>query len=173
MAYTDDRQVWPMLVDLASCVCAELTNAGLPGTCFCGVIPGQAALDHCSEGQCDSADCGGMAWTSALQIIPSEQLTTSAGIGVAAPRRCQVPDLTVAFQCGIVRCAPMSDSHGNPPGIPEYLDAARLQLADMAALERALLCCFSDPPVLTGWDSIGPDGGCLGGVWTATFTLEM
>lgn len=172
MAYTDDRQVWPMLVDLASCVCAELTNAGLPGTCFCGVIPGQVAFDHCGT-NCESDDCGGMAWVTPLQVIPSEQLATSAGIGVAAPRRCQIPDLTVVFQCGVVRCAPMPVDSGTPPSLPEYLDAARLQLADMAAVERALLCCFPDPPTLTGWDSIGPDGGCLGGVWTATFTLEM
>ena len=159
-----------MLVELASCVCAELRTRGLPGTCFCGVIPGSVALDYCGEG-CGDGDCNGMAWVSPQAIVPTEALTMSAGVGVA-PRRCQVPNLTAAFEVGIVRCAPMM-SGGQPPDLAAYLDAARLQMADMAALEKAILCCFRDPPTLDGWTSIGPDGGCLGGAWIATFSLDL
>jgi hypothetical protein len=43
----------------------------------------------------------------------------------------------------------------------------------MAASERALLCCFADPPTLDTWTSVGPEGGCLGGVWAASFILEL
>jgi hypothetical protein len=171
VAYTDDKQVWPLVVDLASCVCAELDKASLPATCFCGVIPGDVSYDYCGN-DCAEGVCGGMAWVSPKLLIPSQQLATSQGIGVAS-RRCQFPDLTLAVEVGIVRCAPMPDGDGSPPSLADYLDAAQLQLADMAALERALLCCQKDPPVLDAWNSVGPDGGCLGGVWTAAFPLEF
>jgi hypothetical protein len=158
-----------MLLDLASCVCAELDKAGLPPTCFCGVIPGEVAFDHCGN-NCDSGDCGGMAWVSPRVITPSE--VAFGTVTSVAPRRCQVPMLDIGFEAGIVRCAPTPDSDGTPPSMAVYLEAARLQMADMAAIERALLCCQSEAPRLDTWVSVGPEGGCLGGVWAASYPVN-
>jgi hypothetical protein len=167
VAYTEDTRVWPMLLDLASCVCAEFNKAGLPEFCFCGIVPGLAVFDFCGE-NCEEGTCGGMAWVSPRIITPSQE--GAVGVSVS-PRRCQTPMLDVGFEVGAVRCAPMPDSDGTPPSMAVQLEAARLQMADMAAIERALLCCFSETPALDTWVSIGPDGGCLGGVWAASYPV--
>lgn len=171
MTYTEDKRVWPLLLDLASCMCAEMKKAGLPGTCFCGVIPGEVVFDYCGE-NCESDDCGGMAWVSPRLIAP---VLATGGFGTGpsvAPRQCQAPAMNVTFEAGVVRCAPMPDSSGKPPSLADQLEAARLQMADMAAVQRALLCCFTSPPTLEGWTSLGPDGGCIGGAWVASFPVD-
>src|SRR5688572_16405444 len=39
--YVEDDVIWPLMVRLRDCLCAELTQSGLlPGDCFCGVLPG-------------------------------------------------------------------------------------------------------------------------------------
>lgn len=162
MTFTPDAQVWPLLTDLASCLCREITDAGLPEPCFCGVLPGaQVALDYCTS--CDDGRCG-MAWTRLAAILPVLSETP-------VPRRCQV-GLVISIEAGVVRCAPMPDDDGNPPSMAEQFEATALQMADQAAIQRALLCCSGiEAPVLGAYQPLGPLGGCVGGSWTANFTL--
>lgn len=162
--YADDAVIWPMAVQLAECLCAQIADRGLPEPCFCGVIPGEAvALDYCTG--CDDSACG-MAWVrvagvgTRLGFVDQRSARSTSG--------CQVV-LEATFEIGIVRCAPMPGSDGSPPSMAAQLDAAQLQLADMAAALRAANCCFDTRDVqLDGWVPIGPLGGCLGGAWSVT-----
>ena len=38
----EDRVAWPMLLRLTDCLCAELVASGLPPTCICSPMPGEA-----------------------------------------------------------------------------------------------------------------------------------
>lgn len=159
--FREDRKVWPLLAQLATCLCQELTDAGLPEPCFCGVVPGEVALDFCDG--CADGSCGGTAWVNVVSMTPSLSL------GQIAPARCNVGLIDMVFQVGVVRCAPMADDAGTPPDEAAYLAASELQMADMAASLRAVICCLDDlVPTVAGWTSYGPEGGCVGGVWTAT-----
>jgi hypothetical protein len=159
--FREDTKVWPLLTQLATCLCQELASSGLPEPCFCGVVPGEVALDFCDA--CEDGSCGGTAWVSANSMTPA------LSMGLLAPTRCSVGLIDMVFQVGVVRCAPMADDSGTPPDGAAYLAAAELQMADMAASLRAIVCCLDDQlPVIGGWTSYGPEGGCVGGVWTAT-----
>lgn len=160
--YTDDTVVWPLALALAECLCTAIRGRNLPEPCFCGVIPGnQVALDYCTD--CDSTACG-MAWVRVAGIAPR-----LSAVGMTAPStNCNVA-LEASFEVGIVRCAPMFGPDGAPPSLAAQLDAARLQMADMAAALAAASCCFKGRDVrLDGWAPIGPLGACLGGAWMVT-----
>jgi len=159
--FREDTKVWPLLTQLATCLCQELAASGLPEPCFCGVVPGEIALDFCDG--CADGSCGGTAWVNAVSMTPALTL------GQIAATRCSVGLIDMVFQVGVVRCAPMPGEDGMPPTDAEYLSSAELQMADMAASLRAVVCCLEEQvPVIAGWTSYGPQGGCVGGVWTAT-----
>jgi hypothetical protein len=154
----EDTRFWPLLTDLASCLCAEIAASQLPEPCFCGILPGGiVALDYCEE--CDGK-CG-MAWVRLTTIteLRSEQVQDSS--------KCTQP-LRATVEVGIARCAPTGDESG-PPTMAEQLDTARLLLADQAAVLRAIRCCTGRMFTLGTWTPMGPQGGCVGGAWTVTF----
>lgn len=161
--YTDDTVVWPLALRLAECLCTVIRSRNLPEPCFCGVIPGdQVALDYCTD--CDSTGCG-MAWVRVAGVGPRQ---ASFAQPVRQPAGCQVI-LEAAFEVGIVRCAPMPGPDGQSPSLEAQLDAAQLQMADMAAGLEAAACCFRDrDSQVSGWTPLGPQGGCLGGTWFVT-----
>lgn len=158
----DDTSFYPLLVELATCLCAELESAGLPTPCYCGVLPGQVVpLDYCGE-------CGercGMAWVRLATIGEELSLT---GEQVRRTSRCAVP-LQATVEVGVARCAPSPDDLGNPPSEAAQLAATQLQMADMAAALRAITCCSVADYALGTWTPAGPEGGCLGGSWLVTF----
>jgi hypothetical protein len=56
-----------------------------------------------------------------------------------------------------------------PPTLEQNVEALRLQLADMAAMRRAVECCFGDAEIdyiLGSYNPITVEGDCLGGVFT-------
>lgn len=156
----DDPLVWPLLTDLASCLCRQITELGLPEPCFCGVLSGDSvALDYCQP-------CGvkcGMAWVRLAGIVPQ-----STGTQISRSARGCPAQLEVSVEVGIARCAPVADARGNPPTMDAQLDAARLQAADMNAARRAVQCCFDGDATLDAWAPLGPQGGCIGGAWLVT-----
>jgi hypothetical protein len=146
----DDRNIWPALVDLASCLCAEFEGEGF---CFCGVVSGQVV----------AADYGddGMAWVRLVSSFPSATFPQ----GDQEPG-CHRP-LAHQIEVGVMRCAPSFDGT-DLPGVDEWLEATRLHLADQAAMLRAIRCCFDngDREVVIGtFTPMGPAGGVLGGNW--------
>lgn len=165
--FREDYWVYPRLVDLATCVCEELNASGLPQTCFCGVIPGGlAAFDYCTcQGAC------GQAWTRLVTAYPSVNFPNQS-----LSATCDQP-LAFVIEVGIVRCAPVSNKDGVPPSVSAQLEATRLQMADMAAMVRAIKCCMGHDEddedldyALGVYTPTPPGGGCLGGTWSVTVT---
>lgn len=159
MSTVIETRVGALLNSLASCLCAELTvaneEADIPKVCLCTVLPGSAvAFDYCSE--------GGMAYSRLVGITP---VPTTVG-------RCAT-EFDVTVEVAILRCAPMPDDDGNLPSDAEQLAASMLQNFDMGILHKVLTCCSVprsfDFQLLGPFTPVGPEGGCLGGVWSATW----
>jgi len=158
----EDRIAWPALVQLTDCLCAELVKSGLPPTCICSPMPGEAiAADYVSPTQ-------GMAWVRVAGVYPTSafpaQEQTAAG--------CLLP-MAVSLEVGVLYCAPVTEGRSNnPPGLAQMFDSTRLQMAAMAAMLRAIECCLGSANrkgvSLGGYTPNGPGGGVVGGSWTVT-----
>jgi len=167
--FREDTIVYPTMVALSACLCAEITASGLPEPCFCGLLPGSTvSLDFCGAGKCDG-ECGGQAW-----VRPGEMFTSVAFPSPdTALQNCNSP-LAFRLEVGIARCLPMGRNNpvGGyiPPTLDEQLAATRLQMADAAAMRRAIQCCMAANEnldyVLETYSPLPPQGGCGGGTWT-------
>lgn len=158
---TEDTLVLPLLSSMVDCLCEELAASYGPDPCFCGLVPAAlVAMDFCD---CGGISCG-MAWVRLDSIYPSRRFadqTTDA--------RCGDP-LAVRINVGVTRCLPGPDARGNPPDAVAQAEAVAVQMADMAAMRRAVACCLpqSTKYVLGTYQPLGPSGNCGGGVWTVT-----
>ena len=155
MTSTADTIVWSKLNELLDCVEGELTAA----TCISVVVPGaQVVVDYCNP--CDGDRCG-MAWVRLQSVFPS----TSFPIQDASATSC-IPVMAYTVEIGVVRCCPVGDEEGNPPTKAEWEAATQQQLDDMTSIQRAVQCCFGNRKVVFGaYQPIGPEGGCVGGLW--------
>lgn len=172
--FIEDRGIYPTMVELTACLCLELEASGLPPVCYCGLMPGNVSMDFCGGG-CEPGGCGGQAWVRLVDAVPSSLFPT-ADLSLA---NCKAP-MAYLLEVGVARCAPMGVTGGPngyvPPTVAENVEAMRLQLADMAAMRRAIQCCFGSTDVdyiLGSYSQIEVNGGgCLGGafnvnVWEA------
>lgn len=155
--YVEDAELWPILVSLQQCLCDEMNRAGVDSVeCFCGVLPG-ALVTH------DFPD--GMAWVRLSQSYTSTNITDQA----RTLSNCALP-IAGVIEIGIVRCAPSPGRSGTPPTVLQQFEATRLQMADMAIMRRAVVCCFGQSKdfsaQLSGYTPFGPQGGLVGGSWT-------
>lgn len=156
--FADDSALWPAIVDLTTCLCSSVEDAGLPSMCFCGLVPGESvAWDYISE----SGE--GMAWVRVMNIYPSAAFPaadTTLRSSCASPLAAQV-------EMGILRCAPMPDDDGTPPSMAAQWEATRLQMADMRAMYSAIRCCYDrqEHMVLGQYNPLGPQGGVFGATW--------
>lgn len=151
-----------MVTDLASCLCREIEEQAEAGlvqpVCSCMILPGnEVPFDYCEDGQ---------AWARLVSIVPVE--------GDRIPQAC-VAQWDITIEVGILRCAPMLGEDGELPPLSENIDSATAQIADLGIMHKVLTCCQMEgaPPVtLREYVPVGPDGGCLGGVWHATWRVE-
>ena len=151
------------LNDLLSCVCAEV-NAVKP-VCECMIVPGfEAAWYYC--GGCEGDEPCGMAWVNLTNTFPYETFPVPS-----LDPRCRLP-LAMVAQIGVVRCMPMPAADGTPPPTADMEEATVLQMADMWALYRAVVCCGVTYKAIGQWTSLGPDGDCVGGMWTVSLAVE-
>lgn len=157
--YTPDTAIWPGLAELSACLCAEIVRSNLPKTCFCGVVAGEPAFDVTEEDD-------GFAWVRLIQVYPSASFPDPAIDG----RSCAYP-LVAEVEIGLMYCFPAAKA-GDIPTVEEQWEAARLQAAGMAALRRAIECCYRKAGefALGTYTAVGPDGGFVGGTWTVFFT---
>jgi hypothetical protein len=167
--FREDTTVYPVMVQLSACLCTEIQASGLPNPCFCGVLPGSSVvLDFCGDGKCGGT-CGGQAWVRPVDMYPSAQFP----VADVNPTNCNSP-LAFRLEVGIARCMPMGTNSAvggyTPPTLEQQLDAARLQMADMAAIRRAIQCCMAANDnldyVLESYTPLIPQGGCGGGAFT-------
>lgn len=167
MTLIADTKIWPALSRLADCLCAQLTAAGGPELCFCGVQGGdQIIADYPLLD-----DCAGMGFVRLASAFPSMQ-SFPAQDGQAA--RCSTL-LGFQVEVGVLRRGPMLDHNGNPPDSAEWQDAVQLQMSDMAAVHRAIACCFAGQDTLYVLDTWVPtyQGDILGGSWMLTVQEEF
>jgi len=85
----------------------------------------------------------------------------------------------VLLQAGVARCSQAMDDHGNPPSVErmehEALvledDADRLFTAMCHATREAKKLELIDASVIHPWEPVGPEGGVLTGLITASFQI--
>lgn len=156
--YVDDTEIWPLMERLADCLCETLTERGvLPGGCFCDIMPGdQAVWDYSS----------GMAWVRLASVVPSSVFPNQD----FELNNCGTT-LAGEIEVGVLQCTPVGGADGSPPEPSQRREAARLQMASMAAMRAAILCCADGNDldlILGAYDPQGPNGGLVGGVWTVS-----
>ena len=116
--------------------------------------------------------CAGQVWSRLASV---ETLTTPK-LGHSPQLPCR-RSWVVNAMVGVLRCATSVDNSGRLPS-PAAVTADSMQVvADQAALLNAVHCCVPDLPgvlaiELDRWQSLGPDGGCLGGEWSLTLTVQ-
>jgi hypothetical protein len=171
--FREDEFIYPKMVELSACLCTEIDESGLPGVCSCGPIVGTLVLDYCTN--CKDKGCSGQAWVRLVDAFPSIDFPSP----VFQPQNCDAP-MAYTIEVGIVRCKPLGTNTQlrgyTPPTMEQNVDALRLQLADLAALRRAIQCCFGGSDVtymMSAYSAAPPDGDCLGGsinviVWAVT-----
>jgi len=123
-----------------------------------GLMPGRAAvfLATINENIC----CDGLAWVLIVSSTPED----------TDRQRCGVLSYTVVLEIGIARCAPPVAIRTIPP-MDVYNTATELQMADYAAMSKAI-CCYQATSLrrtLEGpWAPLDVQGACMGGTMTLT-----
>lgn len=173
--------------DLLNCVCDSLTamNTEIPGLAGCPcrvyVSPGSPAADGC-DGGCNvpPGEFPGQLTTNVVRMYASDRQSfpnetgsrLSQGSGIRDLKNCAMPQTTaVELLITLWRCTPLPEDNGCPP-TPTALNDSAMQLnADMLAVQRGALCCFSGTDtsarhgrrwVMGQTTVLGPQGGCAG-----------
>lgn len=167
MNFTEDPVIYPAVVRLLACLSSEISDSGLPTPNDISPLVGQLVLDYC--GEC-SGNKNGQAWVRVVEAFPSSNFPQPD----VTPLNCGTA-LAFQLEMGIARCKPTGTNNGvrgyNPPTLEEKITALRLIMADMAAMHRAISCCFEDEDldyIMGSYTPLQVDGDCMGGVITIT-----
>jgi hypothetical protein len=164
--FREDAGIYPLLIELAGCLEAELEESGLHPVSYLALMPGfEVAFDAGNDEDC------GQGWVKLLNAYPAgDSFPEPDSVGTC------ISLLGFEVEVGIVRCLPVADDSGNPPSVEDNLLATRNQLADMAAMHRAIRCCLGTGDrnyVLGTYNPYGPLGGIVGGTWTFRIQQEF
>lgn len=151
------------LAELVGCVCEQLKINGAGETCWCGLYPGALIDWNYCAGECGHDVCG-MGWVRLASAFPYSTFPVPL-----VDDRCALP-LAWAVEVGALRCVPQMPD-GSPPDSTTMTEVALNQVLDARALHLALKCCGL-PVAAELYQPIGPDGGCVGGFWTAYLALD-
>lgn len=140
---------------LLTCAEANLTLPVCRAFLNPGVIP---AFDVCTGDE----NGNGQLWVGVFQQTPN----WPAGTGL--PSACPT-QWTAVIQIGVVRCVQgVIQDDGQPPDADLITNDATQQLLDRWELLEAIQCCWqieARDMVFDFWQSIDPQGGCVGGYW--------
>ena len=155
MPYQPDVRVMPALMKLHECLCAELERSGLGDNCDCALVHGGA------DNVAPPAVGRGYAWLALQSIYPSKEFPgATAGLD-----SCPAP-LAATITVGLIRCYAVKARGESSEEMLVYMDK---QMADMAAMRRAIVCCNNEFDLAMGiYSPIGPSGGIYGGQWVVT-----
>lgn len=161
--------LWPLLSSLLQETAAVFDDYGA-GVCRAFVSPGETpAWDVCCP--CDS-DREGQLWVAVQRFFPVRSFPSQEGA-----LRCRPEAYAAEITMGALRCAATVDESGEPPsGETLTLEAAKVS-RDRVLMQDALLCrwpadLLPGGLVLRGWRPLGPQGGCVGGLWEATIAVS-
>lgn len=163
MDFVDDTKIWPLLTELAAEQYVQSGEAGLPEPCFHGVVPGETlSFDYCQP--CTTAGKCGTYW---VRLVSMREIEGELGRRTVCAKQFEID-----IEMGAIRCF-QTVSAGGKAASPEQNEAAfRLQMAERQVIETVLRCGHKEyDPLLAQYSPIGPLGGCVGGSWTATYTL--
>jgi hypothetical protein len=168
MPVPDDTLIYPILSDLAYCLCQEYTTAG-EGLCFCGIEPATGV-------PIDVGDCGG--GSCAAASVRLARVFPSTAFPVAETNATCATLLAAEVFVTVYRCVPAGHDDGSNPTDDEYAHWALQQFADMAAMRRAIACCFRGNHqdvdyVLGEYTPLNPLGGIGGGQWRLLMEQEF
>ena len=168
--YVEDFIAWPVMIQMAACLESTVLERGLPALCRSNPVPGPlAVIEACS---C-SDNCKGMGWVRLVEEYPSSQFPSADQDG----GKCGSP-MAFTLEVGIARClhtGSVNKVTGNftPPSVENLMDDVRLQMADKAAMLRAIQCCLTQDGndnsySLGAYGPMQATGDCAGGYWTVT-----
>jgi hypothetical protein len=157
MPYRADTLIMPALIALHECLCAELVTSDLAADCNCAIVHGAAV------NVAPPVVGRGTAWVGVDTIFPSKTFPTQ-DTGTSA---CGAP-LVATVTVGLLRCYAVKATGESPEQTLLYMDK---QMADMAAMRRAIVCCSNLDQIdvsLGTYTPIGPEGGVYGGTWSVS-----
>jgi len=168
MAVPDDTTLYPILADLLACLCEEYTSNGVT-LCYCGFEPAQGV--PIEVGECGDGECGA-ATVRLVRAYPSVNFPQPDQAGTC------VTLLAAEVLVSVYRCVPAGHDDGSGPTAEEYSFWTQEQFADMAAMKRAILCCFGKAHpdtdyVLASYDPLPAQGGLGGGSWRLLIRQEF
>jgi hypothetical protein len=166
-ALPDDTLLYPIVSDLAACLCAEFAGEAL---CFCGIEPATGV--PIEIGGCDSSGTCGAVSVRLVRVFPSTAFPVPDRLALCTTA------LAMEIVVAAYRCVPVGGDDGSNPTAEQYAGWAQQQYADMAAMRRAIACCFgnSRPDVdytLGDYTPLTPSGGVGGGQWTVYSSQEL
>lgn len=153
------NNVIDLAVELAACLCQQISDSALQDVCFCGVIPGDAATDT-YFGNCTGKN--GMAWVRIANIYPSQ----SVGIADQTIGNCST-GLGADIEIGIMRTIQIAEGTRNLPDSTILAQTAQ-QVDEAMLMRQAVVCCDAldqKDYILGAYTPIGPMGTALGGSW--------
>ena len=173
MVYPFDNNIFSQIAKIAECLCTTISDNGMPGLCFCGIIAGETAYDAtgigdgCGDDYVEDSGCG-QAWVRLVSAYPS----SNVGQADVMPGNCG-NGFGFDLEIGILRCIRIEEEGGVLPA-EEMLEAVQLQIADMLIMQKALQCCpalDTKDFVLGQYAPIGPMGGLVGGTWLISVSV--
>jgi hypothetical protein len=161
-----DKLLSPVALRMLGCLCEQVTLLGHYTPAFrCCIMPGgetgmPAALTE------DVCRCG-FGWVRVAGYTPAEDFGEAGHVSV----KCRPKQWRLALEIGIAGCMPIGTASALPT-CDEYLAAFDRQMAEAAAMRRAVECCFPDPTRgrLVEFGEYVPEseGNCLWATMTAT-----
>lgn len=158
----DDHVFLPRLQRLCDAVSKALAEAGGPKLAISTLWTG---TEMPPLGTMGGEECGAM-WVSPGQILP----TVSFPIPDEGESSCSTSRM-MTVSIGVARCMPRpSDTRGVVADAQDVFDSIRLQMSDMEAVRRGVLCSYVNEDEdflasLESWTPIQDTASTVGGVW--------
>lgn len=154
--------VLAVLETLRDAVAEQFETDGHDNFCLLTLMPGEnVPFDYCDK--CDD----GMAWVRLVSLQPPQDRLERQTV------TCYT-EMSMTVEIGHIFAAPWPDADGDLPEQHEHHDAALRQIKSSDLMLRALLCTDlpgDETPAEPTYTPLGPDGGCLGGSWSATLRV--
>lgn len=152
-------QIAWQIVELVDCLCGMLEVEGGGRPCWCGAYPGASvSWEFCTE--CQGGSCG-MGYVRPAGIFPYTTFPfPETDVHCASP-------LAWTIEVGALRCVPQP-ADGEVLSPADMLDVTITTMLDARAIYKAIKCCDAIPgAAIQFYTPVGPEGGCVGGFWTA------